>query len=87
MVSSSASSPPTDSYFNLNKEIPATAATVSEDPELMRTGETVVERGRGREAAPMGKTLEQRAIDDDENDYDSSDEDDMMMMPVKTRKR
>ncbi|KPI36504.1 Serine/threonine-protein kinase ssp1 [Cyphellophora attinorum] len=87
MVSSSASSPPTDSYFNLNKEVPATAATVSEDPELMRTGETVIERGRGREAAPMGKGLEQRAMDDDDYDYDSSDEDDMMMMPVKTRKR
>ena len=85
MINSNASSPPLENYFNIPKD--ASAAT--EEPELMRTAETMIERGR---PVATGKTLEQQQLDLDEDDeYDNDSEDDsgdeLVMMSASTRRR
>lgn len=86
VISSNASSPPVESYLTVEKDAPA-----SIEPEFMRTADTVIDRGRSRVIA-TGKPLEDANADDeieeDEDDYDSGDDDGVMMMkPSTVRKR
>lgn len=85
-VSSNASSPPLDHYLPMPKGTGKDAAAVSEEPELMRTAETVIERGRGKNVA-TGKALEQQTESDYDEDDEDSEDDLVMMSATSTRKR
>ncbi|ETN42330.1 uncharacterized protein HMPREF1541_01484 [Cyphellophora europaea CBS 101466] len=86
MTSSNASTPPPELSLTVEKDPPP----AGEEPNWMKTADTVIEHGRPSNVA-TGKALEEQfdtADDVDDEDYDSEEDDGIMMMSTaSTRKR